>query len=83
MKKALSIILVSLIMALSIFGSAEAKVIRIKPYYKPSTGRYVQPHYKTSPNKTKFDNYSTKGNYNPFTGKKGYASPFKSFKKYR
>ncbi|MFA6096842.1 MAG: hypothetical protein WC788_04410 [Candidatus Paceibacterota bacterium] len=83
MKKALSVILVSLIMALSIFSFAEANVIRVKPYYKPSIGRYVQPHYKTSPNKTKFDNYSTKGNFNPFTGKKGYASPFKSLKKYR
>ncbi len=83
MKKILSIILVSLIMALGAFCSAEAKIIRVKPYYKPSTGRYVQPYYKTSPNKTKFDNYSTKGNYNPFTGKKGYANPFKSFKKDR
>jgi len=83
MKKILSIFLASLIMALGIFGFAEAKVIRVKPYYKPSIGKYIQPHYKTSPNKTKLDNYSTKGNINPFTGKKGYASPYKSFKRYR
>ncbi|MBU4338542.1 hypothetical protein KKD57_03220 [Patescibacteria group bacterium] len=80
MKKILSIFLVSLIMVLSVFNLAEAKTIKVKPYYKPSTGRYVQPHYKTSPNKTKFDNYSTKGNYNPYTGKKGYASPYKTYK---
>lgn len=80
MKKILSIFLVSLIVALSAFSFAEAKVIRVKPYYKPSTGKYVQPYYKTSPNKTKLDNYSTKGNYNPYTGKKGYVSPFKTFK---
>lgn len=83
MKKILSIFLVSSIIALSVFSFAEAKVIRVKPYYKPSIGKYIQPHYKTSPNKTKFDNYSTKGNYNPYTGKKGYVSPFKSFRRYR
>lgn len=50
---------------------AEAKTVRVKGYYKPSTGSYVVPSYRTSPNKTKLDNYSTKGNYNPFSGKKG------------
>lgn len=40
--------------------------------YLKSNGTYVQPYYKTTPNKTKIDNYSTKGNYNPFTGKTGY-----------
>jgi len=57
--------------------SVEAKVSYVKGYYKPSTGTYVNSYFKTSPNKYKFDNYSTKGNYNPFTGKKGYASPYK------
>ncbi len=56
---------------------AEAKTIKIKSYYKPSTSTYVNSYYKTSPNKTKLDNYSTKGNYNPYTGKKGYTSPYK------
>lgn len=83
MKILLSIFLITLLITLGTFSFANAKVIRVKPYYKPSIGKYVQPYYKTSPNKTKIDNYSTKGNYNPFTGKKGYASPFKSFKKYR
>ena len=48
-----------------------AKTVRVNSYYKPSTGRYVMPSYRTSPNKTKIDNYSTKGNYNPYSGKKG------------
>jgi len=56
---------------------AEAKTVRVKSYYKPSTGSYVSPSYRTSPNKTKFDNYSTKGNYNPYSGKKGTKSPYK------
>lgn len=78
MKKLIVSFLVALIMLVGVGGMAEAKTVKVKSYYKPSTGRYVAPHYKTSPNKTKFDNYSTKGNYNPYTGKKGYTSPYKS-----
>lgn len=62
---------------LSFSASAEAKTVKVKSYYKPSTGRYVMPSYRTSPNKTKLDNYSTKGNYNPYSGKKGTVSPFR------
>jgi hypothetical protein len=53
---------------------AEAKTVRVRSYYKPSTGTYVMPSYRTSPNKYKYDNWSTKGNYNPYTGKKGTKS---------
>lgn len=45
--------------------------------YTTKRGTYVQPYYKSTPNKTKIDNYSTKGNYNPYTGKKGYTNPYK------
>jgi len=65
---------------LSFSTSVEAKTVRVKRYYKPSTGSYVSPSYRTSPNKYKFDNYSTKGNYNPYTGKKGYSSPYKTYR---
>lgn len=58
-------------------GSAEAKTVKVKSYYKPSTGAYVMPSYRTSPNKTKLDNYSTKGNYNPYSGKKGTVNPYR------
>ena len=58
-------------------GSVEAKTVSVKGYYKPSTGSYVTPSYRTSPNKTKFDNYSTRGNYNPYTGKKGTQNPYR------
>lgn len=50
---------------------------RVRGYYKPSTGSYVMPHYRSSPNTSRFDNYSTKGNYNPYTGSKGYKSPYR------
>lgn len=61
----------------SFFVPVEAKTVRVKSYYKPSSGTYVSPSYRTSPNKYKFDNYSTKGNYNPYSGKKGYINPYK------
>ena len=39
-------------------------------------GSYVAPHYRTNRDKTKLNNYSTKGNYNPYTGKKGTKNPW-------
>lgn len=76
MKKIL-LALVLFINFVAFAGSIEAKTVRVKSYYKPSTGTYVSPSYRTSPNKTKIDNYSTKGNYNPYSGKKGTVSPYK------
>jgi len=77
MKKLL--LVVALFFGLLTFSasSVEAKTVGVKGYYKPSTGRYVAPSYRTSPNRTKFDNYSTKGNYNPYSGKKGSVNPYK------
>lgn len=62
---------------LSLSMSAEAKTIRVKGYYKPSIGSYVSPSYRTSPNKYRYDNYSTKGNYNPYSGRKGTINSYK------
>lgn len=53
------------------FSLVSAKTVSVKAYYKPSTGTYVSPSYRTSPNNYKYDNYSTKGNYNPYSGKTG------------
>ncbi|MES2023906.1 MAG: hypothetical protein V4439_04445 [Patescibacteria group bacterium] len=44
--------------------------VYVEGYYRKN-GTYVAPHYRSSPNSTKNDNYSTKGNYNPYTGKPG------------
>lgn len=54
--------------------SIEARTVKVKSYYKPSTGTYINSYYRTSPNSYKFDNYSSKGNYNPYTGKVGTKS---------
>ena len=77
MKKLLAMSLVLVIMGVGLLNVVEARTVSVKGYYKPSTGRYVAPSYRTSPNKTKIDNYSTKGNYNPYTGKKGYSNPYR------
>lgn len=79
MKKAIILSILGLsLLGLLVFSSlVEARTVKVRGYYKPSTMKYVAPSYRTSPNKTKLDNYSTKGNYNPYTGKKGYTSPYK------
>lgn len=78
MKKLIASTLIAIVALLSLAGIADAAT-RVRGYYKPSTGRYVAPHYRSSPNSSRYDNYSTKGNYNPYTGKKGYASPYRSY----
>lgn len=75
--KKLLLVLALFIGVLSFSVSAEARTTGVRGYYKPSTGKYVAPHYKTTPNRSKFDNYSTKGNYNPYSGKKGTVNPYR------
>jgi hypothetical protein len=56
--------------------SFAARPVRVKSTVT-KTGTVKQTHYRTAPNKTKSDNYSTKGNTNPYTGKKGTKDQFK------
>lgn len=42
--------------------------------YIRSNGTYVQPHFKSTRDNSFNNNWSTKGNYNPYTGSKGYKS---------
>jgi len=51
-------------------GSLEAAK-RVRGYVTKK-GTYVQSHMRSSSNRTKIDNYTTRGNINPYTGKKGY-----------
>lgn len=39
--------------------------------YTRKDGTYVEPYKRTKANNTDDDNYSTRGNYNPWTGKTG------------
>ena len=47
--------------------------VRVRGYFR-STGSYVMPHFRTNSNSFKWDNWSSKGNVNPFTGKRGYRN---------
>ena len=49
-------------------GNADAAYTR---GYVRRNGTYVSGHYRTNPDSTRINNYSTRGNYNPFTGKAG------------
>ena len=52
--------------------------VYVRGYYR-SDGTYVQPHYRSSPNSTTLDNWSTKGNVNPYTGKRGTRDPYSGY----
>jgi len=71
MRKILIVILLILFLLAGITEFAYA-IVRVRGYYRPSTGTWVQPYYRSSPNSYRWDNWSSWGNYNPFTGKKGY-----------
>lgn len=49
--------------------------VSVKGYTKKD-GTYVSSYKRTSPNSSKSDNFSTKGNVNPYTGKKGTKNPY-------
>lgn len=43
--------------------------------YTTRSGTYVAPHYQSAPDSTQLDNWGTRGNTNPFTGRRGTRSP--------
>jgi len=76
--KKLFITLIALLICLVAYSQSTTYV---KGYYRKD-GTYVSPHRRTTQNKTNKDNYSTSGNYNPYTGKKGYTAPDYSSQSY-
>ena len=60
---------------------ASAGDVYVPGYYR-GDGTYVQPHYRSAPNRNPYDNWSTKGNVNPYTGKKGYRNPVDVYRDY-
>ena len=61
----------------AVFASSAFADVYVRGYTR-SDGTYVQPHYRSSPNSTTLDNYSTRGNTNPYTGKRGTVDPYDS-----
>ncbi len=47
--------------------------------YTRSDGTYVQPHYRSNPDGNIYNNWSTKGNYNPYTGKLGTRNSYSGY----
>ena len=63
---------------LGFFGFANNSEATVRVHgYTTKKGTYVMPHYRSNKDSSKFNNYSTKGNYNTYTGKKGYVNPYK------
>jgi len=72
MNKLIATILLTLALVFSpAFESTANASTRVGGYYR-SSGKYVAPHYRSDSNHVKYDNWSTKGNSNPYTGKKGF-----------
>lgn len=69
------LLLISLLL-LGVATSVEAKTVRVRPYTKRN-GQLVPPHHRSSPNRSKADNWSSRGNSNPYTGKRGSKDPFR------
>ncbi|MBI2448625.1 hypothetical protein HYV44_03690 [Candidatus Microgenomates bacterium] len=68
-----TIVLGLFILTIGIFAvpNSASAYVRVKGY-STKRGTYVMPYYKTKSDKKKFNNFSSKGNFNPFTSKKGY-----------
>ncbi len=72
MKKVLVLGLLALF-SFSLLSSVANASVRVKGY-TTKRGTYVAPSHRSSPDRVKYNNYSSKGNSNPYTGKKGYAN---------
>lgn len=75
MKIKLLILLLTLIMLVNLPAIADTYVRG----YTRRDGTYVNGYYRSSPNHTRLDNYSTRGNYNPYTGKTGTVNPYNQY----
>ena len=73
MRKISLLFLIAMVALLA--GTALAASTSAKGYFKKD-GTYVQPHKRTQADSLKFNNWSTKGNTNPYTGKKGSVDPY-------
>jgi hypothetical protein len=66
-KSVVSWTVIAVVCGLSHIGHAKEHVSG----YTKSNGTHVAPYYRSSPNGSFSDNWSTKGNFNPHTGKEG------------
>lgn len=67
--------LVVLLVIAASLADATAQV-HVRGYYRKN-GTYVAPYVRSSPNSSRTDNYSSRGNYNPYTGRQGTVDPYR------
>ena len=67
-------IFLSLMMVLFFLSGVALADVSVDGYTRKD-GTYVAPHHRSDPNDTKADNWSSKGNENPYNGKKGDREP--------
>lgn len=73
MKQIINYSLFTILLLISNFSAAYADYV--EGHFR-SNGTYVAPYYRSSPDSSLDNNYSTKGNINPYTGKKGTRNPY-------
>lgn len=61
-------------MLLVLLASSCAFATSVNGYYRKN-GTYVQPHQRSNADGNPWNNYSTRGNTNPYTGKRGTVDP--------
>ena len=66
-------IVLTTVVLVMVTGTASAQTYQ-RPYVDKN-GRYSDGGYRSKPNGTQLDNYSTKGNVNPYSGKRGNRNP--------
>ena len=71
MKNKIALTLIAITLAASAFGQG----YHYNNGYIDRNGMFHPGHYQTNPNNNPWDNWSTRGNYNPFTGKPGTRTP--------
>jgi len=76
MERKLRMLMIFMVMLLGLQPlQAEAQSNHRVRGYVTRGGVYVQPHRATNPDRSRLNNYSTRGNYNPYTGKIGTRYP--------
>jgi len=69
-------LLIAITIALSAFYiTAEAADNVYVHRHITKSGTIVQQHYRTAPDHNRFNNWSSKGQANPYTGKRGTKNP--------
>jgi hypothetical protein len=76
MERKFRILMIFMVMLLGLLPlQAEAQPNHRVRGYVTRGGVYVQPHRATNPDRSRLNNYSSRGNYNPYTGKVGTRYP--------